>query len=118
MKRDAKKPGLKVVTANALRTGAVVFLTAAGTWSRNVSEAALAEDNETAAALEAQGLAQAELNVVVEPYLIEVRREDDRLVPALLREAIRAAGGPTASTLHRMAEQRLAEHRLAAHGAA
>jgi hypothetical protein len=103
MKRDAKKPGLKVVTANALRTGAVVFLTAAGTWSRNVSEAALAADDETAAALNAQGLAEAERNVVVEPYLIEVRREGDGLAPVLLREAIRAAGGPTASTLERMA---------------
>ncbi|MFC7396316.1 DUF2849 domain-containing protein [Chelatococcus sp. GCM10030263] len=108
MKRDAKKPGLKVVTANALHTGAVVFLTIAGTWSRNVSEAALAEDDETAAALEAQGLAEAGRNVVVEPYLVEVRREGDRLVPALLREAIRAAGGPTASTLHRIAAQEAA----------
>jgi hypothetical protein len=103
MKRDAKKPGLKIVTANALQSGRVVFLTPAGTWSRNVSEAAVAEDEEAAAGLNAQGLAEAERNVVVEPYLIEVRREGDRLVPVLLREAIRAAGGPTASTLERMA---------------
>lgn len=104
MKRDAKKAGPKVVTANALDTGWVVFLKADGGWSRDVTEAAVAEDAEAAAAFEAQGLEAAAQNIVVEPYLIEVRNLDGRRVPVLLREAIRAAGGPTASTLHRIAE--------------
>ncbi|CAH1660482.1 MAG: DUF2849 domain-containing protein [Chelatococcus sp.] len=104
MKRDAKKAGPKVVTANALDTGWVVFLKADGGWSRDIREAAVADDAEAEAALNARGLEAAQHNIVVEPYLVEVRDVDGGRVPVLLREVIRAAGGPTASTLHRIAE--------------
>lgn len=103
MKRDAKKGGPKVVTANALDTGWVVFLKADGGWTRDVAQAAVAADAEVATALEAQGQAAVAHNLVIDAYLVEVKDVDGRRVPVLLREAIRAAGGPTASTLHRMA---------------
>ena len=96
MKKDAKGAGPKVVTANALDSGLVVFRTADGRWSTDIAEAEVAETKEAADALLVMGEADAARNLVVDVYLVAMTEGDDgRLVPVLLREAIRAARRPT-----------------------
>lgn len=79
-----------VVTANDLRAGCVVYLTAEDRWTRDLREAELIEDEAHAAIrlLDAQG----QPGRVVGAALTEARRGRDGPEPATLREAIRAAG--------------------------
>ncbi|MGE0723387.1 MAG: DUF2849 domain-containing protein [Alphaproteobacteria bacterium] len=78
------------VTANRLADGAVVFRAGDGSWSAAIDAAAIAAA--PAEALLAAAEADARAALVVGPYLIEVERRDGRIVPALFRERIRAAG--------------------------
>jgi Protein of unknown function (DUF2849) len=83
--------GLVVVTANRLRDGAVVYRTAGGGWTTELTSA-LVLDAE--AAVKAQ-LAQAagEGTLAVGAYAAPVVRDGDgRLVPGNLREIIRHSG--------------------------
>lgn len=84
--------GAKVVTANRLRDGAVVFLTESGDWSLAIDDGAVAQDDARAAALLAIGAAAAAAQVVVAPYLVEVTADDGDIVPLTYRERIRAFG--------------------------
>ena len=96
MKKEAKGAGPKVLTANALDSGLVVFRTADGRWSTDIAEAAVAGTKGEADALLALGEADAARNLVVDVYLVAMTEgENGRLVPVLLREAIRAARRPT-----------------------
>ncbi|MDE1146692.1 MAG: DUF2849 domain-containing protein [Azospirillaceae bacterium] len=83
----------KVVTANRLQDGAVVWLDRAGVWSTNVAEAEVhAEATGTEAAL-AVARASAARQEVVEPYAIDVVvTEGAAPQPVKVREQIRAAG--------------------------
>ncbi|MCA8883889.1 MAG: DUF2849 domain-containing protein [Rhodobacteraceae bacterium] len=67
----------KVVTANDLREGDVIYLTADDRWTRNHVEAELIEDE-----------AHAEIR------LIEASRQHDRIVGAYLADARRGPRGP------------------------
>lgn len=80
----------KVVTANALLEGDVVYLTKQGHWTRNHAEADLIEDAATAdlRMLEAQALA----HEVVGPYLADAVRGDQGPEPTHFREAFRTRG--------------------------
>ncbi|WP_415184587.1 DUF2849 domain-containing protein [Phaeovulum sp.] len=80
----------KVVTANDLRRGDVIYLTAAGTWSRLHSEAELIEDEAIAELrlLEAMGQAAH----IVGPYLAEARPGPNGPEPLHFREAFRTRG--------------------------
>jgi sulfite reductase (NADPH) hemoprotein beta-component len=84
--------GAKIVSANRLRDGAVVFLGESGGWSLAVDEAAVAPDDARAAELLAIGAAAAAAQIVVAPYLVEVKLDDGRVVPLTYRERIRAFG--------------------------
>jgi len=84
--------GTKVVTANRLRDGAVVFLTDSGGWSLAIDDGAVAQDDAGAAALLATGAKAAAAQVVVAPYLVEVRADDGEILPLTYRERIRAFG--------------------------
>jgi len=84
--------GSQALTANRLRDGAVVFLTAAGTWSRYVNDSAIARTGDEAAALLAIGMQAAADRIVVEPYLFEVSAEGGAIRPLSTRETIRAFG--------------------------
>ncbi len=80
----------KIVTANDLRIGDVVYLTADDTWSRAHHEAELIED-------EAHGqlrllFATAQRNLVVGPYLAEAKRGVKGPEPVHFREAFRTRG--------------------------
>lgn len=80
----------KVVTANALIEGDVVYLTHQGHWTRNHAEADLIEDAGTAEIrlLEAQALA----HEVVGPYLADAKRGPKGPEPVHFREAFRTHG--------------------------
>ena len=84
---------MQIITANSLGDGRVVFQTTTD-WSLDIGEAQRLDTDESAATALARANADAAANRVVEPYLIDVRDEAGRLVPARLRERIRA-GGPT-----------------------
>jgi len=84
--------GLKVVTANLLRGGNVVFLSANGRWSEEIGAARVADSDEAVQALEAQARVSEEETEVVGPYLIEVSRGADGLQPVRYREWLRTRG--------------------------
>jgi len=81
----------KIITANHLIVGDVVFLTEDG-WSPNVDRACIADDEAALASLEARAAEAEAANVVVGPYAIEVRREGSRVLPQHYREVMRTRG--------------------------
>lgn len=83
-----------IATANDLATGAVVFRTAQGRWSRTADDAEVAENDQDAAVLLDAGERDVADNRVIDLALIPVLREGGGVRPAELRERIRA-GGPT-----------------------
>ncbi|GGY46734.1 DUF2849 domain-containing protein [Parvularcula lutaonensis] len=87
--KKAKAAGTKVITANDLFSGAVVYWKADGSWTEELDEAQILEGP---AALDALQRAVADEANAVGPYLMDV--EDDH-APAgrgRLRETIRKAG--------------------------
>ena len=80
----------KVITANALLEGDVVYLTANDDWTRDLAKAELLSDPAHADAR----LLDAEMRAdeVVGVYLAEVKTTDRGPVPAHFREAFRATG--------------------------
>ena len=80
----------KVVTANALLEGDVVYLTTLGHWTRDHAEADLIEDAATAdiRLLEAHALA----HEVVGPYLADAELGPRGPKPIHFREAVRTRG--------------------------
>jgi hypothetical protein len=80
----------KVVTANALLEGDVVYLTDADTWSRNLEQAEVLTDEADAQIRLID--ASARVNEVVGVYLADVTPSTTGPEPAHYREAFRAAG--------------------------
>ncbi|MCH8182296.1 MAG: DUF2849 domain-containing protein [Proteobacteria bacterium] len=91
----------RIVTANRLRDGLVVFLSADGAWSERIGDAAAAADEAGAQELMAMAERSAAECRVVEPYLVEVEIAADGLTPGHRpvrhRESIRVSG-PTVQT--------------------
>lgn len=80
----------KVVTANDLRAGHVVYLAASGAWTAQLSEAELLTDEAVADLRLLHAIGQP--GVVVGPYLAEVRAGACGPEPTHFREAFRANG--------------------------
>jgi len=80
----------KIVTANALVDGDVVYLTADGNWSRHHNDAELLVD-EVRAAQRLQ-IAEAQGEHVVGAYLADARAGAGGPAPVHFREAFRARG--------------------------
>ncbi|MDF2142752.1 DUF2849 domain-containing protein [Paenirhodobacter sp. CAU 1674] len=80
----------KVVTANDLRAGDVIYLTAAGHWSRSHSEAELLEDEAIAELRLLSAMGQGDR--VVGPYLAEAKAGPNGPEPVHFREAFRTRG--------------------------
>ena len=80
----------KVITANRLDDGAVVYMTRDG-WSSNIADAFVFPETDSEAMLR---LAAGDVtnNVVVDAYAIEITGKNK---PMGMREFIRAGGGPT-----------------------
>lgn len=85
-----------VVTANHLRSGEVVYLSADGRWVGDLGQARIASSPEQLKVLEAQALAAIEANEVTAVYAFDVKIIHGRPAPASVRERIRAAHAPTA----------------------
>ncbi|MFN0194646.1 MAG: DUF2849 domain-containing protein [Aestuariivirga sp.] len=82
----------KVMTANRLRDGIVVFLTRSGQWSEKIDDAVLALEPEAAAALEARAKKDEEATLVTGGYLFEATRVDGRIRASHIRERMRTLG--------------------------
>ncbi len=86
---------LTVMTANRLREGDVVYLTAEGAWSQWLHEAEVAGGKDGEARLEAAAQAAEAGRLVIGPYLMKVTEEGGRPRPLGTREKIRAKGPTT-----------------------
>ena len=80
----------KIVTANALIEGDVVYLTADDRWSRQHNQAELIEDEAHAQLRLIQ--AERQRNIVVGAYLAEAKNGPDGPEPVHFREAFRTRG--------------------------
>jgi hypothetical protein len=91
LQQKIKVTGPVVITANRLGDGAVIYRTAAGTWSTRLEAAAVVTT--AAAAGELLAAAVADDVGAVGPYIASVTVDRDGEVrPANLRESIRYAG--------------------------
>jgi hypothetical protein len=88
----------RVITANRLIDGAVVWRDATGCWCADVDRAAASDDDDAVALMLAGARSEETEGVVMGPYEVEVEVEQTavsrRVLPIRLRERIRA-GGPT-----------------------
>ena len=82
---------MKVLTANRLAPGEVVYWTGSG-WMPEIQDAKVLQDAEAESVL--KGAAEwVQRNEVVAPYLFSVRLDSSgRIIPASARELIRAKG--------------------------
>lgn len=96
MFKAAKEGPAKVITANDLGDGLVVFLNDAGGWTHFIAEARVIADGPGLDEANAYAKEQHDARIVVEPYPIDVAVGADGVpVPVRLREKIRADRGPT-----------------------
>lgn len=84
--------GSQVVTANRLGDGRVVFLAPGDLWVEEIGRARIAETEDAGKALVAIAEKAVTDRIVVAPYLIEVKAENDRVTPTRYREVLRALG--------------------------
>lgn len=84
----------RVVTANRLTDGIVVYYTDDGSWSARLAESRIVADNDHGADILAAAERSVAERIVVDPYLIDVVANDAGVRPKRYREVIRA-GGPT-----------------------
>jgi hypothetical protein len=82
----------KIVSANRLCDGIVVYLGADGAWVTTLDEARAFTDETEAKAGLAAAREDARRNLVVDPFLVEVEVGADGLRPNTLRNSIRARG--------------------------
>lgn len=82
----------KVLTANHLLSGEVVFLAEGELWSPHIAEALVTGADDDTAWMEAAGERAVAAQVIVEPYLIDVERVGHAPVPVRYRERLRTRG--------------------------
>lgn len=91
LQRKLKIAGPTAVTANRLADGVVVWLTAGGSWSLSITDAAVGTTSD--AVLHLLDIAHADENTAVGAYAARVLLDGDgRPAPANLRERIRVSG--------------------------
>jgi hypothetical protein len=81
----------KIVSANDLFDGDVVYLDGDGNWTRQIAKAAMASEAGSAETLLARADQPAK---VVGPYLLDVTLDDDGIQPDHFRERFRETGPP------------------------
>ncbi len=87
----------KVITANRLKDGEVVYLAPGGDWSNSLTEARFSADEPEYERLLRIAEDDVAGQIVVGPYLMEAERENATVQPVSQRERIRA-NGPTVRT--------------------
>jgi hypothetical protein len=85
------KTGPKIMTANRLRDGMIVYLGPKG-WSEKITDATIAETPEDEGRLNAIAQSDVKDRVVVGAYLAQVKKTDSGPQPLSERERIRATG--------------------------
>jgi hypothetical protein len=83
---------MKILTANRLTDGEVVWFGKDGSWADEIGVSEVVGDKDGEARLEAIGKAALDNNEVVDVNLIDVELVGGGIVPQRLRERIRAAG--------------------------
>ena len=84
-----------VVTANDLRSGAVVYLAPDGRWIEDIAAAAVAADADALKRFEDLARAAVIETAVTAVYAFDVKLVGGRPEPISVRERIRAAHAPT-----------------------
>ena len=92
----------QMLTANRLRDGEVVWWSH-GDWAVALKDGEIFPDQATADAALKAADAFVQKNIVVNPYLFDVRVEGDAIRPVKERELIRA-GGPSVQNLGKQAD--------------
>ena len=87
----------KVLTANILIDGNVVYLAAGGAWTARLPEARFLTDESEQTRLMRIAEQDVERRIIVDPYLMDAEGGTDGPEPVSQRERIRAAG-PTIPT--------------------
>jgi hypothetical protein len=82
----------KVVTANRLIDGVVIFVGPGRGWVTDIAAAEVFVDGPELDAALAFGAEEVKARKLVDPYAVDVRIEDGKPVPERLRELIRARG--------------------------
>ena len=86
---------MKVLTANRLEDGAVVYLTPAGSWSMHLTEARILKDDSSLKEAERQGELDTKARLVVAHYAFDIEEKSGRIEACSMREKIRADHAPT-----------------------
>lgn len=89
-----------VISANRLADGVVVYLDPNGSWAQGLSGARIFPTKAEAEAAFLAAQEDAKRNLIVEPCLVEVKKDPAGMRPVTLRETIRAQG-PTIDFLPR-----------------
>jgi hypothetical protein len=87
----------KVLTANILTDGVVVYLAAAGAWTERLAEARFLTDESEQTRLLQVAEQDVARRIIVDPYLMDAADGPDGPAPVSQRERIRATG-PTIPT--------------------
>ena len=95
---------MKVITANRLLNGDVVWLAENGSWVERIALAKVHDGKEAVAAALAEGFEAEKNQKVVGVYEMDVTVEDGVIVPVRLREKIRATGPTTHPELGKQAQ--------------
>ena len=82
----------KVVSANRLADGIVVYVGATGAWVETIAAAAPLDTAEAVEAALVVGRADEAVNLIVDPFVVDVVRAGDELRALTLRDRIRAEG--------------------------
>lgn len=94
----------KVISANRLGDGIVVYLGAKGDWVERIDDSRVARGADDEAALTGAGAAAADAQIVVDPYLIDVSEDGGKVRPTKYRELLRALGPSVREDLGKQAE--------------
>jgi hypothetical protein len=96
---------VKVLTANRLADGEVVWLGANGEWLEHIDGALIARHAEAVNALEEAGKSAIKSNLVIDVNVIDVEERGTDLFPVRLRERIRQLGPTIRLDLGKQAEK-------------
>ncbi len=94
----------QTITANRLQDGLVVFIGPDNSWVEDIAAALVLTTPEELADAEAFAGADADRNLVVEPYAIEVTTEDGGIRPTKYREYLRTLGPTVRRDLGKQAD--------------
>jgi hypothetical protein len=96
---------MKALTANRLIDGEVVWLGRSGQWVELLHLAQVLENPDAEAEALATGARAVTEQLLVDPYLIDLRRTENGIEPVRFRERIRAKGPTTRPDLGKQARR-------------